>query len=221
MENLMQDLINAVNHTNNFGWSDLISLISMTASWLVIYFLVKEVIDRNRPYLQISFEPVRSTLACVVIKNVGTVPLSLKSLVFNNEFINQLDEDVISRLLNKKIMDMPIFPNRQVIFALNKNTLDIINKFNIKTIKINYIYTKLNKSKEYKEEVSFDYNEFIGLLIYSSELDELKNELNKNNKEIINTLKDIKMQLVDITKYEDEYVKRIAIKNDENENQEN
>lgn len=65
---------------------------------VTLAFLLIERAEKKRPYLEISFELVRSILACVVIRNVGEVPAELKSMNFNNEFIKQLDKSKIQSL---------------------------------------------------------------------------------------------------------------------------
>lgn len=62
------------------------------------FLLLKERSEKNRPYMQISFELVRSTLACIVLRNVGTVPLEVKSLTFNETFTKQLQTKTQERL---------------------------------------------------------------------------------------------------------------------------
>ena len=49
-----------------------------------------------------AFELVRSTLACVVLRNVGTVPLEVKSLTFNETFTKQLQTKTQERLKKKE-----------------------------------------------------------------------------------------------------------------------
>lgn len=81
MEELLERLVIAVEQQNSaFPWDSVISILALIASWVTIFFLLKERSEKNRPYMQISFELVRSTLACIVLRNVGTVPLEVKSL---------------------------------------------------------------------------------------------------------------------------------------------
>lgn len=67
------------------------------------FIFIKERSEGNRPYVQISFELIRSSLACIVIRNVGDVPLSIKSLSFSKDFINQINERERATFLNKEI----------------------------------------------------------------------------------------------------------------------
>ena len=79
MEELLERLVIAVEQQNSaFPWDSVISVLALIASWVTIFFLLKERSEKNRPYMQISFELVRSTLACVVLRNVGTVPLEVR-----------------------------------------------------------------------------------------------------------------------------------------------
>lgn len=55
---------------------------------IVVLFIERG--ETKRPYVEVSFELVRSTMACLVIRNVGRVPAELKSMTFNDCFIQQL-----------------------------------------------------------------------------------------------------------------------------------
>lgn len=90
LENVLRELIIVIREASSFSWKDVISMMSVVASWITIWFLLKERAESNRPYLQITFELVRSNLTCVVLRNTGTVPLTIHRLYFEEEFINQL-----------------------------------------------------------------------------------------------------------------------------------
>ena len=69
MEELLERLVIAVEQQNSaFPWDSVISILALIASWVTIFFLLKERSEKNRPYMQISFELVRSTLACIVLR---------------------------------------------------------------------------------------------------------------------------------------------------------
>ena len=102
MEELIERLVIAVEQQNSaFPWDSVISILALIASWVTIIFLLKERSEKNRPYMQILFELVRSTLACVVLRNVGTVPLEVKSLTFSETFTKQLQKKTQERLKRK------------------------------------------------------------------------------------------------------------------------
>ena len=72
---LLQRLVEAVEKLNSAPSEDtIIAFFALVAAWITIAFLLVERHEKNRPYLQISFELVRSTLACIVLRNTGSCP---------------------------------------------------------------------------------------------------------------------------------------------------
>lgn len=138
-----------------------------------IIFWGVERYEKRRPYLEISFELVRSTMACLVIRNVGDTPAELKSMEFNSEFLEQLDKKKVQALEKKKEMNVTIFPKRYWVLSLDKNVFDII-KFSNTELKIKYAYSKIKKRKRYTDETTIDFKEYGSFLLYLSEIDELK-----------------------------------------------
>ncbi len=169
--NMLLRLIEAVEKQNSFPWD---TIISFSALLITIFVLLKERHEKNRPYIQISFELIRSSLACIVLKNTGSTPLEVKSLKFNQNFIKQLPLKKQEQLLKKQETNVAIFPNRQLVISFDVNIFDIINKFQYKSVEIQYSYTKLCKRKKYTENVVIDFDEYSGMLLYLSELDEFK-----------------------------------------------
>ena len=193
MEELLERLVIAVEQQNAaFPWDSVISLLALIASWITIFFLLKERSEKNRPYMQISFELVRSTLACVVLRNVGTVPLEVKSLIFNESFTKQLQEKTQKRLKKKETKSIMIFPGQKWVVSFDTNVFNIINDFDEKTVKIEYKYYKYGKKKSYDEKIEIDFSEYEGFLDYISEVDEFKNSIDNLKKSMENIDKDIK-----------------------------
>lgn len=157
----------------------IISFLALLASWAVIIFLLKERSEKNRPYMQVSFEPIRSTLACIVLKNIGNSPIEMKSLKFSEGFIRQLPLSKQQRLLGKENAKIAIYPNRQWVISFDVNVFDILNKFQSKVVEIEYVYTKLGANKKFTEKTTIDFREYSGLLVYTSELWELKSSVDK------------------------------------------
>ena len=205
IKELLERLVIAVENLNlSSTWNadTIISLFALIGAWFTIILLLIERHERNRPYLQISFELVRSTLACIVLRNTGTCPLKIKSLEFNTDFITQLPLEVQERLNKKKNTDISIFPNRQWVFSFDVNVFEIINKYAKKQVKINYKYNAIGKCKRvYSEETIIDFEEYSGILDYISDLDEFKNSVDRLNKSVSN--------FIDVSKIEDDTVKRI------------
>ncbi|MCI9908825.1 hypothetical protein JY718_18140 [Clostridioides difficile] len=183
---LLQRLVEAVEELNAAPqWDTIISLLALIASWITIAFLLKERKEKNRPYLEISFELVRSTLACIVLRNTGSCPLEIKSLRFSDTFTNQLSAEVQTRLKNKEETNIAIFPNRQWVISFDVNVFDILGDFEEKKVTICYVYSKTGThKKKYKEDITIDFEEYKGILDYISDLDEFKRSVDKLNKSI-------------------------------------
>lgn len=164
-------------------WEILINIIPWAGVLITIAFLLIERIEKQRPYLEISFELVRSTLACLVIRNVGNVPAELKSMKFNSEFIEQLEHGKIQSLKKKQEMNVVIYPGKSWILSLDKNVFDVIG-FSNTELKIEYEYSKLKKNKTYSETATIDFEEYASFLVYLSEIDELKTMTEKKLTEI-------------------------------------
>ena len=193
MQELIERLVVAVEQQNSaFPWDSVISILALIASWVTIFFLLKERSEKNRPYMQISFELVRSTLACVVLRNVGIVPLEVKSLMFNETFTKQLQTKTQERLKKKESTSIVIFPGQKWIISFDTNVFNIINDFEEKTVKIDYRYFKYGKKKTYDDKIEIDFSEYAGFLDYISEVDEFKNSVDNLKKSMNSIDKDIK-----------------------------
>ena len=193
MQELIERLVVAVEQQNSaFPWDSVISILALIASWVTIFFLLKERSEKNRPYMQISFELVRSTLACVVLRNVGIVLLEVKSLMFNETFTKQLQTKTQERLKKKESTSIVIFPGQKWIISFDTNVFNIINDFEEKTVKIDYRYFKYGKKKPYDDKIEIDFSEYAGFLDYISEVDEFKNSIDNLKKSMESIDKDIK-----------------------------
>lgn len=188
MEEILRELIVVIQESNAFSWKDVISMMSVVASWITIWFLLKERAESNRPYLQITFELIRSNLTCVVLRNTGNVPLTINKLHFDEKFINQLPEREREGLKNNKISNMTIFPGKRWIVCLGVIIPDILEKYNKKTLKIDYTYTRFKRKKKYEESVEIDFEQYGRCLVYISDIDELRNV----NKQIVNEIEKVK-----------------------------
>lgn len=189
-EELIKELIEAINANNCFSWETVINILALLASWITIIFLLKERSENSRPYMQISFELVRSSLACVVIRNVGNVPLTVRSLKFDEEFIKQINKRNRNTFMNKENISVDIFPGKMWILCLGVATHEIM-KYETKVLHIDYAYSKMGKEKIYKENIDIDYEQYKNFMVYISEIDELKtvnkeigNKIEKNTKKL-------------------------------------
>lgn len=194
MEEILRDLIVVIQKSNALSWKDIINIVAVIIPLITIFFLIRDRIESNRPYLQITFELVRSNLACVVLRNTGAVPLTINKLCFEEEFINQLPKIEREGLNKNKVRNMTIFPGKQWIICLGVTTPEILEKYDKKTLNIDYAYTKLKRKKKYKENVEIDFEQYGRCLVYVSEIDELQNV----NKQIANEIKKVKKDVNNI-----------------------
>lgn len=219
MENLLRELINSVNNLNSFSWNDFINILALIGSWITIVFLLIERREHNRPYLQITFELVRSSLACIVLTNTGNVPLTIRNLKFDEEFIKQLPETE-QKLLRKQKNDIRIFPGKKWIICLGVTTSDILNNFEKKNLEISYSYSKINKNKIYQDSSNIDFEQYSGFLVYVSEIDELKqvnDKIEKHTKEINKEIKKVSASLVQYQNLESKFINSIIEQHDKSE----
>ena len=210
---LMKELIDSVNNLNKFSWSDAIALASLLIPSITIIILLIERSEAKRPYLQITFELVRDNLACIVLRNVGNVPLEIKSILFDEEFVNQLPEKDRYGLNDDNLNKIVIFPNKQWILSLGVIIPEILEKYELTTLNIYYSYSKINKKKKYDDLAKIDFKQYSRFMVYVSEIDELKEQFKKTEKELKLTNKEIKNISAIITKYsnlEDKHVSNIV-----------
>lgn len=203
IKDLLQRLVYAVeNLSSSPSWDTIIALFALIGSWIAIIFLFVERREKNRPYLEISFELVRSTLACIVLRNTGTCPLEIKSLKFNDNFLKQLSSETQTRLKNKAETNIAVFPNRQWVISFDVNVFNIIKDFEEKEVEIQYVYSKKGAHrKRYPESVTIDFEEYKGILDYISDLDEFKKSVDKLNKSVL--------KFIEVSKVDDDTVQRI------------
>ena len=213
MEQKMDELIKSINNLSGFSWSDLINLIALIGSWITIFLLLKEKYENNRPYLQISFELVRSNLTCIVLRNVGKVPLVLTNIHYDEAFINQLDERDKKYLNDNKINKLTIFPGKEWIVCLGVIVPDILNNFDKKLLSVDYEYKKLNGIRKYKENTEIDFEQYSRFLVYISEIDELmqvNKKIESNTKNLEKRLKNIETSIVQYHNIQDTFINTIV-----------
>ena len=213
MEQKMDELIKSINNLSGFSWSDLINLIALIGSWITIFLLLKEKYENNRPYLQISFELVRSNLTCIVLRNVGKVPLVLTNIHYDEAFINQLDERDRKYLNDNKINKLTIFPGKEWIVCLGVIVPDIWNNFDKKLLSVDYEYKKLNGIRKYKENTEIDFEQYSRFLVYISEIDELmqvNKKIESNTKSLEKRLKNIETSIVQYHNIQDTFINTIV-----------
>lgn len=190
-EELFERLVVAIEKQSTaFPWDSLISALALIASWITIFLLLKERAEKSRPYMQVSFELVRGSLACIVIQNVGAVPLELRKMRLQHDFVCQLPDSAQRRIAQKENLNITIFPKQKWVLGLDIGVASIINNFKQKSLKIEYEYTAHNKyHRKYSESTTIDFEDYSAFLVYISELDEFKNSVDK----LHNTVKTLEM----------------------------
>lgn len=186
MEELFERLVIAVEQQSfTFPWSDVMStFLSFAAILVTIILWQKERYDRNCPHMQISFELVRSTLACLTLRNVSEVPIEVRSLVYNADFTTQLPEKVQKRLKKMAETNIAIFPGQKWVVSFDVNVFEILNKYEVQTVGIQYEYCRYGKKKRYKETIQIDFSEYSSMLVYISDVDEFKNSVDRLEKTV-------------------------------------
>lgn len=139
---------------------------------------------------------LKSSLVCIVIRNVGDVPAKLKELRFNQDFVNQLPELGRKHAEDRKDLNISIYPNQKWVLCLDILAGEAIDYKNTK-LNISYIYSSKESKKDYFENETVDFNDYSNFLVYISDVDELADEVKKlgNTIEKINRTLD-KMQKV-------------------------
>lgn len=180
-EELFERLVVAIEKQSTaFPWDSLISALALIASWITIFLLLKERAEKNRPYMQVSFELIRGSLACIVIRNTGSVPLELRKMRLQPDFVRQLPDKTQQRIAKKENLNITIFPEQKWVLGLDISVTNIINSFKQKSLKVEYEYLAYNKRhRKYIESTVIDFEDYGGFLLYISELDEFKNSVDK------------------------------------------
>ena len=180
-EELFERLVVAIEKQSTaFPWDSLISALALIASWITIFLLLKERAEKNRPYMQVSFELIRGSLACIVIRNTGSVPLELRKMRLQPDFVRQLPDKTQQRNAKKENLNITIFPEQKWVLGLDISVTNIINSFKQKSLKVEYEYLTHNKRhRKYIESTVIDFEDYGGFLLYISELDEFKNSVDK------------------------------------------
>ena len=223
MQQAIQELTQEIHQINTtFDWASAVSAVCSVISLIAIVILLKERKEKQRPYLQISFELVKSSLVCLVIRNVGSTPASLKEIIFNKDFVNQLPQKAKEHSKDRKDLNISIYPNNQWVLCLDVITPTVLEYENTK-LEVSYTYTAKNKKKRYKEQEIVEFKDYSGFLVYISEIDEMRNEikklgntLEKVNKTLSKTLNLFPSQ-TSTESYaflSDEYIKTTVVKDD-------
>lgn len=178
--------------------------------WLIIPVIVL-LIDKyndNRPKLIISFEIIRSSLVCLVIRNIGNTELELISLKMNDDFITQLDSIQQTALKSMDKTKIFISSKKQWVLNLGITTFNLLEKFKTKELEIKYKYRKPGRMKTFCDKVKIDFNSYAHFMIYISELDEINTSIKKLTSAVEKKNNKIEGQLVETTRLISQWVER-------------
>lgn len=180
--------------------------------------LIWDKISSQKPKITVNFELIRSSLACIVIHNYGNVAAELKSLIFNEEFLIELDKRLAKKLLSMKETKIYLAPGQKWIINFETNIFNIINDFENKECKLKFTFSKPLKKFRYKGANNIKFDDYSYFTLYTSELDELNNTLNKIHEELSKISQDKKLTDVEtkicteISDLKDEFIKQIKSK---------
>lgn len=186
MLNFLNTLIEAINNLaaaivqlTTTDWAGSVSAICSVISLITIIILLVERGEKKRPYLQVSFELVRSSLVCLVIRNVGETPTQLKELKFNSAFVKQLPPNAQKSATNRTDLNISIHPNQQWVLCLDVITPNVLQYENTQ-LEVSFTYAvKGKRMRKYKDTEIINFNDYSGFLVYISEVDELRDEVKK------------------------------------------
>lgn len=177
--------------------------------WLIIpvILLLMDKNNEKNPILKISFELVRSTLACLKFQNLGKVDLELLSFKVNEEFIPIIPDKnriAVSSLNNTQIL---ITSGQSWILNLGITITDVINSY-ASDVVLSYEYRKVGKDEIYKDKMTINFKNYSHFMVYISEMDEINSTL----KDIVKETKVVKTELVKTTRLLSNYVEYDVVK---------
>lgn len=182
LNNLIESINNlaaALVQLATTDWTGSVSAICSMISLITIIILLIERSEKKRPYLQVSFELVRSSLVCLVIRNVGETPAQLKELKFNSDFVKQLPPNAQKSAADRTNLNISIHPKQQWVLCLDVITPNVLQYENTQ-LEVSFAYVAKGKRKrKYKDTEIINFNDYSGFLIYISEVDELRDEVKK------------------------------------------
>ncbi len=165
------------NSNSSMDYAAIVSAVCSVISLVAILLLLIERHEKKRPYLLVSFELKRSNLACLVIRNVGEVSAKLSEITFNESFRKQLPQKAQEKIEDRSSLNVSIHPKQQWVIALDV-TFGEAMKYKESELSVVIKYCASGKKKTYTETNRIDFQDYKHFLIYISEIDELKKEIN-------------------------------------------
>lgn len=176
---------------SRIGAADLAAIVSAVCSAISLATVVILLIERKekkRPYLQISFELIRSSLVCLVIRNVGEVPAVLNEVTFNPEFVKQMPIAAQRNAENRTDLSISLHPKQQWVLCLDETTTNVLNYHNTR-LEVGFAYSAKGKKKaKYRDTEVIEFTDYGRFMVYISETDDLKYEIRSLTKAMNGTL---------------------------------
>ena len=174
MEDILREFVSAYEQSLHFSRSDFMSCLSLFVSIGTFICLFLERAEDHRPHLQITFELIRGDLACIILRNDSKVPLRIKSISFDPQFLSQIPDYRRQKLMHNNISDLILYPGQMQVLGLDVTVSTILKEFDLKLLRIDYVYCRLKGKQKYSETAIIDFEQYGKCLCYVSEIDELK-----------------------------------------------
>lgn len=177
LEKTVTNIVEWVNKIEAADWASIISAICSAISLIAIVVLLIERCEKKRPYLQISFELIRSSLVCLVIRNVGEVPAVLNEITFNPEFVKQMPTAAQRNARNRTNLNISLHPKQQWVLCLDETTMNVL-KYQDTRLEVGYAYSAKGKRRaKYRDTEVIEFTDYERFMVYISEIDDLKYEI--------------------------------------------
>lgn len=165
-----------------------VSIIALIAPLLSLSLMLKERWKERRRYIQITYENVRSNLACIVLRNIGNIPLEMHGLTLNDSFTKQLPQRAQNNLKKIQLSSCMIPAGQKFIISFEVTVATIIAEYNEKTVKIEYLCSHHEAHWPFniklRRKTKIDFSSYGPFLTYISGVDELKNSVDSIGKSI-------------------------------------
>ena len=130
----------------------------------------------ERPYL-IAYLAQKKDSICIVFSNTGRKPGLVRHITIDDEnsILYSYNKDTLEYLKSCNIL---FAPGQEWVLPLYKtNTSDMHEK-----VYINIQYAEILNEQQYSDRYLIDFDSYKGMLLYSTDLDEVRKTLNNTNK---------------------------------------
>ena len=138
---------------------------------------MQEMIDQynaaNRPVMTVRFEIIRSGLLCFVFENVGPLPAESVKIRINQEFVDNISDDIDSLRLREL--------NASSLFVASKQRITILlgSQIEFKRIASVPAVITITYNSKYEETTTIDLNQYAFMLVYTSSEEDISQQIKK------------------------------------------